>query len=310
MKIDRLVSIILMLLEKKRISAQALAEIFEVSPRTIYRDMDAISRAGIPIRATSGAGGGFEIMPAYKIDKTVFSTADLSALLMGLSGISAVVRGDELANALAKVRRFIPAEQAKDIELKANQIHIDLRPWVGNSTVQPNLETIEAALQESKLLSFFYIDRFGNQTARTVEPYQLVSKSSHWYLQAYCRTRNDFRLFRLSRILNLQMEEEVFVPRAYQKPQLDIDDMVSAMQKTITLRIHYSIMDRVLDDCAYDRFSPDGDSHFIVRFPFIETDYYYDMLLRFGDKCECLAPPSVREKLRQKIQKLAALYEA
>ena len=84
MKIDRLVSIILMLLEKKRISARELAEMFEVSPRTIYRDMDAISRAGIPIRATSGVGGGFEIMPAYKIDKTVFSTADLSALLMGL----------------------------------------------------------------------------------------------------------------------------------------------------------------------------------------------------------------------------------
>ena len=309
MKIDRLVSIILMLLEKKRISARELAEMFEVSPRTIYRDMDAISRAGIPIRATSGVGGGFEIMPAYKIDKTVFSTADLSALLMGLSGISSVVRGDELVSALAKVKRFIPAEQAKDIELKADQIHIDLRPWMGNHTVQPNLETIEAALQESRLLSFAYIDRFGKQTARTVEPYQLVSKSSHWYLQAFCRTRNDFRLFRLSRILNLRMEEEAFVPRAYQKPQLNIDDMVSAMQKTITLRIHHSIMDRVLDDCAYDRFSPDGDAHFIVRFPFIENDYYYDMLLRFGDKCECLGPAPVREKLRQKIQKLAALYE-
>ena len=107
MKIDRLVSIIMILLDKKRIGAQELAEMFEVSPRTIYRDIDAINLAGIPIRSTAGVGGGFEIMPEYKIDKTVFSTADLSAILMGLSSLSSVVRGDELVNALAKVKEAL-----------------------------------------------------------------------------------------------------------------------------------------------------------------------------------------------------------
>ena len=205
MKVDRLVSIIMILLEKERIGAQELAAMFEVSPRTIYRDIGTINMAGIPVRSTSGVGGGFEIMQQYKMDKKVFSASDLSAILMGLSGLSNVMRGDELVNALAKVKSFIPADSAKDIELKANQICIDLSPWMGNRNIQPYLEIIKTALQESKLLSFEYVAHHGNKSTRTVEPYQLVLKSSHWYLQGYCHKRNDFRLFRLSRISNLQM---------------------------------------------------------------------------------------------------------
>ena len=144
MKIDRLVSIIMILLDKKRISAQELADMFEVSPRTIYRDIDAINMAGIPVRSASGVGGGFEIMQEYKVDKKVFSADDLSVLLMGLSSLSNMVRGDELVHTLAKVRSFIPAHRAKDIELKINQVHIDLSPWMGSGNIQPHLEIIKA----------------------------------------------------------------------------------------------------------------------------------------------------------------------
>ncbi len=140
---------------------------FEVSPRTIYRDIDTINMAGIPVCSAPGVGGGFEIMQKYKLDRKVFSTADLSAILMGLSNLSTMIRGDELVNALAK----------------------------------------------SKLLTFEYADRYGNKTARTAEPYQLVLKSSHWYWQGYCHKRNDFRLFKLSRTSNLQIQEEFFTPR-------------------------------------------------------------------------------------------------
>lgn len=308
MKVDRLVSIIMILLEKERIGAQELAEMFEVSPRTIYRDIDAINMAGIPVRSTSGVGGGFEIMQKYKLDKTVFSTADLSAILMGLSNLSNVMRGDELVNALAKVRSFIPADRAKDIELKANQICIDLSPWMGNRNLQPYLEIIKAALQQSRLLSFEYADRHGNKTLRTAEPYQLVLKSSHWYVQGYCHKRNAFRLFRLSRMANLQMEEEIFTPQDYEKLQLDFADILETMQTHIKIRIHRSVMDRVLDYCAYENFSTDGDEHYIVNFPFIENEYYYDILLSFGDKCECLEPPHIRAEIKRKIQDMAAIY--
>ena len=310
MKVDRLVSIIMLLLEKERIGAQELADMFEVSPRTIYRDIDTINMSGIPVRSISGVCGGFEIMQEYKIDRKVFSTADLSAILMGLSSLSNMIRGDELVNALAKVKSFIPADRAKDIELKANQIYIDLSPWIGNRNIPPYFEIIKIALKESKLLSFEYADRFGNKTARTAEPYQLVLKSSNWYLQGYCHTRNDFRLFKLSRMSNLQIQKESFTPRDYQKPQLDFTDILETMQKDIKIRIHKSVMDRVLDYCTVDNFSPDGDEHYIVRFPFIENEYYYNILFSFGDKCECLEPLPIRTEMKRRIQDIAAIYDS
>ena len=310
MKVDRLVSIIMILLDKKRIGAQELADMFEVSPRTIYRDIDTINMAGIPVRSTSGVGGGFEIMQEYKLDKKVFSTADLSSILMGLSSLSGMIRGDELVNALAKVKSFIPADRAKDIECKANQIYIDLSPWMGNRNIQPYLEIIKTALQESKLLSFEYADRYGNITERTAEPYQLVLKNSHWYWQGYCHTRNDFRLFKLSRMSNLQIQEEFFTPRDYQKPQLDFADVLATMHTRIKIRIHKSVMDTVLDYSTYEHFSPDGDEHFIVSFPFIENDYHYNILFSFGDKCECLEPLHIRTEMKRRIHDIAAIYDS
>ncbi len=307
MKIDRLVSIIVILLEKERIGAQELADMFEVSLRTIYRDIDTINMAGIPVCSVPGVGGGFEIMEKYKIDKKFFSTADLSTILMGLSNLPTVIRGDELANAIAKVKSFIPADRANDIELKANQIYVDLSPWMGNRNIQSYLEVIKTALQESKLLSFDYSDRYGNKTARTAEPYQLVLKDSNWYWQGYCLIRNDFRLFKISRISNLQIQVESFTPRDYQKPQLEFDDILTTLQTKIKIRIHKSVMDRVLDFCTNENFSPDGDEHYIVSFPFIENDYYYNILFSFGDKCECLEP-HIRTEMKRRIHDIAALY--
>lgn len=309
MKIDRLVSIIMILLNKERIGAQELADMFEVSPRTIYRDIDAINMAGIPIRSTSGVGGGFEIMQNYKIEKNVFSTADLSAILMGLTSLSDMVKGDELINALAKVKSFIPADRAKDIELRANQIRIDLSAWMGNRNIQLYLEIIKTALQEGRLLSFEYVAHHGNKTTRTVEPYQLVLKNSHWYFQGYCYKRNDFRLFRLSRISNLQIKEETFIPRDFQKTSLDFEEIFENVPIRIKLRIHKSIMDRVLDYCSYEHFSPVDDEYYIVDFPFFENDYNYDILLSFGSKCECLEPLHIRTEMKRKIQDLAAIYK-
>ena len=309
MKIDRLVSMIMILLDKERIGAQELADMFEVSPRTIYRDIDTINMAGIPVRSTSGVGGGFEIMENYKLDKKVFSNADLSALLMGLSSLSNTVRGDELVNALAKVKSFIPADKAKDIELKANQIHVDLSPWMGNRNIGLYLETIKTALQESRLVSFQYSAHRGNKTERVVEPYQLVLKNSHWYFQGYCHMRSDYRLFKLSRISNLQMQVETFIPRDYQNPILEFSDVLETIQTKIKIRIHKAVIDRVLDYCAYEELTPDGDEHYIVYFPFIENDYYFDIPLSFGNKCECLEPLHIRAEMKRRIHDIAILYE-
>ena len=308
MKIDRLVSIIMTLLDKERVGAQELADLFEVSTRTVYRDIDAINMAGIPIRSVPGVGGGFEIMPEYKVDKTVFSAADLSAILTGLSGLSGLLRGEELVNALAKVRSFVPAEKARDIQRKTDQVCIDPDSWWGEPHLQPCLQTVKAAMEEHRLLSFSYIAHHGERSARTVEPYRLLWKSGHWYFYGYCRGRGDYRLFRLSRMLDPRMEPETFSPREPQKPVLDFEEMAKTMRTEIRIRIHRSVLDRVLEFCPYDRFLPDGDEHYIVDFPFIENEYHYDILLGFGDKCECLGPPHVRRKMERKIRDMAALY--
>lgn len=299
----------MLLLDKERITAQRLADMFEVSLRTIYRDIETINMAGIPIRSTSGVGGGFEIMPKYKVDKKFFSTTDLSAILMGLTSLSNVMCGDEFINALAKIKSFVPTENASEIEMKTNQIHIDLSPWIGNRDIQPYLEIIKIALQERRLLCFEYADRFGNKTKRMAEPYQLILKNNHWYWQGYCRKRNDFRLFKLSRISNLKMQEAFFVSREYKKPQLEFSDRLTTLQTKISIRIHQSIMDKVLAYCTYEHFSRDGKEHYLVNFPFIENDYYYNILFSFGNKCECLKPSHIRAEMKRRIHEIVTMYE-
>ena len=106
------------------------------------------------------------------------------------------------------------------------------------------------------------------------------------------------------------MQEEFFTPRDYQKPQLDFDAMWAAMQTRIKIRIHESVMDRVLDFCTYEDFSSDGDEHYIVNFPFTENEYYYDILLSFGNKCECLEPLPIRAEIKRRIYDIAAIYES
>ena len=194
MKVERLVSIIMILLEKKRVSAEELAEKFEVSKRTIYRDIDSICMAGIPIRSTSGVGGGFEIMPDYKIDKNVFSKDNLSFLLMGLSCLSNIVHGDEIIHTITKVKSFIPSDQAENVAIEVNKINIDINPWMSNPSIKSCMQKIQRALDERYLLSFSYMNHHGSFLQRTVEPYQLVSKNGNWYFYGFCHLRNDYRL--------------------------------------------------------------------------------------------------------------------
>lgn len=212
-------------------------------------------------------------------------------------------------HAFTKVKSFIPTDRIKDIELKVNQIHIDLSHWIGNSNIQPYIHCIKTALNDHKLLSFSYIAHHGNASTRTLEPYQLVFKNSHWYLYGYCLERKDFRLFRLSRMSNLIMLEEHFIYKDYPQPELAFTDVFSTMKTDIKIRIHKSIMDRVLDYCAIDQFIIDDDAHYIVNFPFIKNDYYYDILLSFGNQCECLEPPQIRKKLIDKINEIVMIYK-
>lgn len=309
MKVERLLSIIMILLGRKNISAKSLAEMFEVSLRTIYRDIESINMAGIPIVSSPGVGGGFHIMDEYKVDKKIFTTSDIATLLMGLDSISSMLTSEEIINTLAKVKSLIPTEQANEIELKSSQIMIDLKPWMGNKNLQPFLDRIKRAFQKQVLLSFQYLDRKGQTSHREIEPYKLALKENHWYLQGFCLNKQDFRLFKLSRMSDLKMLDVTFMPRKSPTSFFEFADRMTKKQIVITLLIHESIKDRVLDYCSSESITAYEDNQFIVSFPFINDDFGYNLLFSFGDKCECLEPPDVRTEMIRRIRSMSKLYK-
>ena len=188
MKSDRVMSVLMVLLEGKRVRAQDLADRLEVSVRTVYRDIDTLCAAGIPVRSIGGAKGGVELMPGYRLDGRLFSPEEHSALLAGLSNLSAMLGTDALARTLSKLRGILPDAQTGAIERRAAQIVIDPEPWLGDGRTKQTLEIVETALEARRLLAFAYLDRFGNRSERAVEPYRLVLKGDQWYFQGYCET--------------------------------------------------------------------------------------------------------------------------
>ncbi|MCG8707767.1 YafY family transcriptional regulator [Brenneria sp. 4F2] len=309
MKIERIIAIIMLLLEKERISATALAEKFEVSTRTIYRDIDTINLAGIPVVAYPGVNGGISIMDEYKVNKRLFTPEDISTLLTGLASISSALSGKSLINTLAKIEGLIPRRQAGEIKLKTSQIAIDLRRWIGCSTLQTHFEKIQQALNQSLLLAFHYADGKGEKSRRQVEPYQLRLKESHWYMHGYCLTRQDFRLFKLSRITQLNISERAFIPRAFHAGTLEGRFWIEKPRVPVTLLLDESVKDLIAERCDEENIKPHQDNKLLVDFPFVADEQGYRFLLSFGDKCECLQPEFVRNELMRRIKQMLALYQ-
>ncbi|MDU1411823.1 MAG: YafY family protein [Clostridium sp.] len=308
MKIDRLISIIMVLLNNERISAIKLAEMFEVSTRTIYRDIEAISLAGIPIITYNGVNGDISIMEEYKIDKKLFTTADISTILMGLSSVSTTLSNKEVIGTLEKIKSLLPKEQFKDIELKSNQITIDLTTWMGNKSFQSDIEKIKKALNDNKYLQFEYYGLNRNMSKRCIEPYKLILKENNWYLQGYCTLKEDFRVFKLSRISNLEILEGVFVPREFKPKQLDGGGWIDNRIIKIKLLVDWSLREQMVERCGENNVQAYGEDKFIVDFPFVADDLGYNILMGFGDKCECLAPENIRNELIKRIRELLQVY--
>lgn len=309
MKIDRLISIIMVLLNNERVSAIQLAEMFEVSTRTIYRDIETISLSGIPITTYNGVNGGISIMEEYKVDKNIFTTSDISTILMGLSSVSTTLSNKEIIGTLEKVKSLLPKEQAKDIELKSNQITIDLTTWMGNKSFQSNIEKVKSALNDNKHLQFEYYGVNRNKDKRCIEPYKLILKENNWYLQGYCTLKEGFRVFKLSRISNLVMLESVFIPREFKSKPLDGGGWIDKRLITIKLLVDWSLREQMIERCGEDNVQAYGEDKFIVKFPFVADDLGYNILMGFGDKCECIAPENIRIELINRIKKLLYVYE-
>ena len=307
MKIDRLISIIMILLERRRVSIPELARQCEVSARTISRDLETINQAGIPIVSYPGLHGGVGIMENYKLEKRLFSTADVTTLLMGLGCIRTSLSGEEVVNALVKVRGIIPEEQRREIELRAGRLAIDMTPWVDRGGDLDEIGLIQRAMEDNRLLEFDYVDRQGLHSSRRVEPYRLLLKGMRWYMEGYCMERNDFRLFKLTRMAGLVTGDH-FVPREYYpeatvKPQFQDGEVV-----TVELLLPERAWDHFIDVFGVTCIGEVCGKSLRARIIVPDGPLGYQMLLGFGTDCMCLGPASFRERFTAYIHKLLRLY--
>lgn len=309
MKMDRLVAIVMLLLERRRVSAKSLAGMFEVSLRTIYRDLETINRAGVPIVSSPGNGGGFSLMEGYAVERKIFTDRDIAALLMGLGSIAAM-SGPEGSYARAKIMSLLPEDRAREVALKSGQVVIDPTPWMGRDRTGPLLERIRTAMDEGRLVAFRYSDRKGLESERRVEPHRLVLKEGRWYLHGFCLEREDFRLFKPARMAGLQILEAAFEFREVPRSHSGFSDAMTRRETRITLRVQEALRDRLLDYCGPEDIRDCGDGRWLASFPFIADDFGYALLLSLGPGCECLAPPDVREEMRRRTGEMARTYGA
>jgi predicted DNA-binding transcriptional regulator YafY len=309
MKINRLISIIMLLLEHKTISAAELARTFEVSKRTIYRDIEIINEAGIPIITYPGINGGIGIMEAFKVDKRLFSESDLTTLIIGLTGMHSVLDNNETKQAMAKLKALIPKDKQNEIDELTNRIAIDLSSWQKDIIREGYLQTINLAIDERKILSFDYSDSKGDISSREVEPYRLLHKGNSWYLQGFCLSRQEMRTFRFSRIRKLITSDRNFTPRKIEflllSNQIDYDMLPKVMVK---IKFDDTLKGQLLSYFNDIDILQDNGKN-IATLPVLDGDIGIRFLLSLGESCECLEPQVVRDKLIQKAEALLAVYK-
>lgn len=299
MKTERLIGILSILLQQEKVTAPQLAREFEVSRRTIQRDIESLCRAGIPISTTQGAGGGISIMEGYRVDRTVLTAPEMQAILAGLRSL------DSVSGTRRYTRLMEKLSAGSGVLLPGSaQMLIDLSSWYKDS-LAPKIEEIQSAIRQHRTIRFAYFSPKG-ESVRTVEPYYLLFRWSAWYVWGWCHTRQDFRLFKLNRMTDLAAGES-FSPRPAPLPDLEPERVFPAKYR-VTVRFEPSCRWRLVEEYGPDSFTtdPDGWLRFTVGFP--DADSALSWVLTFGDKAELLQPDQLRRRLGELTSALAARY--
>jgi len=313
-KTERLMAITLLLQARGRMTAERLAEITGVSTRTIYRDMDALSLAHVPVTMEYGPGGGYFLPEGYRLDPTIFTSEEAVALMLG-SSVAGDYRlfesNDGLRRALFKLEAALPEEYRADVRAARERIVFDTTAWHARPTTTPRLETLRASVWNARRLDVLYPRSDGQGTAwRRVEPYGLACKAGTWYLVGYCHMRRDFRTFRVSRIADLSVRDEAVKPR----PDFDLHAYwAEARQRfeqqtkplALTLRLSPRARSRAWDGYTI-RQEPDGAAVVRVDTESVEAAVAYALSL--GATVIVLDPPAVRDAVATAARELAALY--
>jgi predicted DNA-binding transcriptional regulator YafY len=309
MKLERLLALIVLLLNQEKMTGKELAEYFEVTERTIYRDMETINQAGIPVVSFQGRNGGFGILDTYKIDRNILTINDLSMIITALTGIKGTVSDKRLDYLLEKIKNLIPAKDLEIFKKENEHIIIDVLPWDNNKTGKERFELIDRAIRANKIISFSYANVKGEYTERPVEPIVLILKGFIWYLYAYCLMREDFRVFRLSRIKNITLLDKTFIRRKNPGDFSWNEAWFNKIRKIkLVMRFKHSLRIRAEDYFGEAHIESDEDGSIIVRIEYPKDDGLMVMLLSFGSDVELLEPDYLREELRETGERLMKIY--
>lgn len=323
--LNRRLGIVYLLMKKKNITAAELAARYEVSVRTIYRDIEALSMIGVPVYARKGKNGGISLMEQFVLDRLMVTEEEQKQILAALKSLEEVGAEKE-QDTFKRLGDFFKVQPP-------NWIAIDFSDWSGKHQVL--FEDVRRAILENRVLCFDYYGQNGEMSQRTVEPVQLLFKEYTWYLRAFCRDRKAMRLFKLLRMKRIEVRPESFaleagrymeaepqeetVPNDEEKPHEKpwADDAVKVVDKraadkaaVLEVRIAKSEAYRVYDRFEEEEITVLEDGSFLIKLDWIQDDWFWGLLLSFGSAAEIIAPKGAREEMYGRIRKMAALYEA
>lgn len=299
MKENRYFQMIYLLLDKGQMTAPELADYFEVSIRTIYRDIDILSAAGIPIYATQGKGGGIAIQDSYVLKKSLLSEQEQKQILMALQGIR-VLEDEQINMLLSKLSGVFQRQQG-------NWLEIDFSTWTKSGAGKHNFQLLQSAIWKSRIVSFSYYSGKGEQTKRIIEPHKLVFKTSDWYLYGYCTLRKDFRFFKLTRIRDLKLQDAEYMRET---PEHIFERSDEFEMKTVQVTL---LFDARMSHEVYEKFdeevSEQEDGSLLVTTILPDNELLYSYILSCRDGVEVLSPPYVRDNVRKRVRKMLEIYK-
>lgn len=302
MQISRLFQIIYILLDKKSVTAGELAEHFEVSVRTIYRDIDALSQAGIPIYASQGKGGGITLLDNFVLDKSLLSEKEQDKILLALQSLSAV-QYPELDDVLSKLNSLFKKSNI-------NWIEVDFSNWGNDKNQKEIFSLLKDAILEHQVITFSYFNVNGEKSCRKVEPFKLLFKDKAWYLQGYCLQKMACRTFKISRMSYIYITEESCTHQNSQELTTKSPDETDNKQVKLTLKISPDGAYRVYDDFSEENIIKNKDDSYTVIVSMPDGEWIYNYLFSFGTMLEVIEPESVRKEIAIRLDNMVNKYHS
>lgn len=297
MQINRLFEIVYILLDKKLVTSKELAKRFEVSTRTIYRDIDTLSSAGIPVYMSKGKGGGISLLSDFILNKTILTEEEKNNILSSLKAVNSV-NLSETDNALEKLSSLFG-------ETNTDWIEVDFAAWY-NADEEKNLFcNLKSAILHKNTVSFSYSSGKGENTNRHVCPLKLCFKGQSWYLYGYCKKRCDNRFFKLTRIKELSILDETFQKKApsqiFSEKKILNDELI-VLKLKLSKKMAYRVYDEFITYIELE------DGSFIAEIMYPKGEWIFNYIASFGEDCEVLSPEEIRHEIKIKLQKILNNY--